>query len=334
MLKFINLILLIIILPFSQKVFSGENKLTEQAIHSPLSKESLLLASDQYGFLSIVVGERGHILYSYDAKSWVQADVDTKATLTNVFMFDDKVAWAVGHDAVILKTIDGAKTWQKVFSNKDEEAPLLDIYFKDALHGIAIGAYGLMLVTSDGGTHWQKRGLIISNHSDVEINKTRPESTGIYDLHLNAIIGDKQQRLYLAAEAGHIFRSDDGGITWEALPSPYRGSFFGLLSLSLDELIVYGLRGHLYRSSDAGFTWKQLETHSTEMLTDAVKLRNGDIVITGLGGTLLSSKDNGSTFSILNLNNRYSLSSIIETKEGELVIVGDMGIEVLSSKYF
>jgi len=47
------------------------------------------------------------------------------------------------------------------------------------------------------------------------------------DYHLNRIVG-VGNRLYIAAEGGQLYRSDDRGASWRVLPSPYEGSFFGL----------------------------------------------------------------------------------------------------------
>src|SRR5919198_461992 len=105
-------------------------------------------------------------------------------------------------------------------------------------------------------------------------------------------------RLYIAAEAGHLYRSDDAGATWTALPSPYEGSFFGVLPLNGDSLLAYGLRGHLFRSDDAGVTWRAIETHTEAMLNDAVRLTGGGIVIVGLSGAVLTSEDNGEHFTL------------------------------------
>ena len=295
---------------------------------TPLAKQSLLLASDRYDSLIVAIGERGHVLYSRDdGKTWIQAVVETKSTLTNIFMLDENTGWAVGHDAVILKTSDGAKTWGKVFSDINEEAPLLDVFFKDASNGIVIGAYSLMYVTSDGGLSWQKTELNLSSNNE---DQDSPEYTDVYDLHLNAIAHAGEKRFYIAAEAGHILRSDDEGKSWTVLPSPYRGSFFGVLPLSFNEVLAYGLRGHLYRSSDAGKAWEQIETASKEMLTEAAVLSNGDIIVVGLAGTLLLSKDNGRSFSIIDLHHRHSLSAVLETEDGSILLTGDAGVQLLT----
>ncbi len=312
-----------------QNVSSEQQLLSQQATLSPLAEQSLLLASDQYQSLSVVAGERGHILYSRNNKNWTQARVETKLTLTNVFIFDEKTAWAVGHDAVILKTSDGARTWKKIFSDLDEEAPLLDLFFKDELNGIAVGAYSLMYVTKDGGSSWHKKELNLIEKTNSNEDEESSEFTDSYDLHFNAIAYAGEKRFYIAAEAGHIFRSDDGGDNWLDLTLPYQGSFFGVLPLSYNSVLAYGLRGHLYHSLDAGKSWKKIETISKEMLTDAVVLSNGDIVVVGLGGTLLISKDNGKTFLNINLHHRHGLSAVLETDNGSLLLTGDAGIQLV-----
>ncbi len=334
MFKLSKFLFLFLFLCTTQKSISEEQGFSDQSTFSPLAEKSLLLQSDRYDSLIVVVGERGHILYSINNKDWTQALVETRLTLTNVFMLDEKTGWAVGHDAVILKTTDGAKTWKKIFSDIDEEAPLLDLFFKDALNGIAIGAYSLIYVTKDGGLSWQREELNLSDNNETNQDDDSSEYTDVYDLHLNDITYAGDKRFYIAAEAGHILRSDDGGISWIDLLSPYQGSFFGTLSLSFDEVLAYGLRGHLSRSSDAGSSWEQIETNCKEMLTDAIRLSNGDIVVIGLAGTLLLSQDNGESFSNINLHHRHGLSSILEKEEGSILLTGDAGIEILSKDKF
>ncbi len=302
----------------------------EQATISPWVKKSLLLASSQCGALSVVVGERGHILYSRDAKNWTQASVDSNTTLTGVFMLDDKTGWAVGHDAVILKTKDGAKTWHKIFSDIDKEAPLLDVFFSDALNGIVIGAYGLLYITPDGGESWQENELSIQQESNAPDDELDSGFTEFNDVHLNAIAHAGDDRFYIAAEAGQIFRSDNDGQFWLEMPSPYRGSFFGVLPLSYDEVLIYGLRGHLYRSADAGLSWIKIDTTTNQMLTDARVLNNGDIIVVGLAGTLLLSKDNGHSFTKVDLHHRHGLASVLEMSDSSILLTGDFGIQLLS----
>ena len=209
------------------------------ALPAPLAAHRLLLGGDHVEDTLMVVGQYGHVLVSRDGgHEWSQADVPTRVTLTDVFMLDATRAWAVGHDATILTTGDGGRSWQVQYEDPDFDAPLLSIWFRDADYGLAVGAYGLMLITEDGGTSWDEHPV---NDED--------------DFHLNDLVAADSGMLYMAAEAGVLYRSEDDGASWEEMPSPYEGSFFGILPLSGDSLLAYGLRGPLFRSEDQGDSW-------------------------------------------------------------------------------
>ena len=309
---------------------------SEYAVIAPLASQSLLLDGIAHNEKLVVVGERGHILISRLGKSWQQVNVPTRSTLTAVYFIDEKTGWVAGHDAVILRTTDGGNKWQRVYYAPEDEIPLLDIWFSDAEHGIAIGAYGLYLISSDGGKTWTqgKLNVIDEPPNDEEIaDETRIDDdddfVDSYDLHLNSITKSGSGKLYIVAEAGRIYRSDDNGETWKELPSPYIGSFFGILSLDNDSLLVFGLRGHLYRSDDAGMTWVEIDTHTKEMLTNGKRMKDGTIYITGLGGTLLISSDGGNNFATMNLGNRNGYTALINNVSNELITIGDNGVEKL-----
>ncbi|MEA3348034.1 MAG: sialidase, partial [Pseudomonadota bacterium] len=132
---------------------------------------------------------------------------------------------------------------------------------------------------------------------------------------------------YIAAEAGYLFRSDDGGHTWKELPSPYGGSFFGILPLDGEALLAYGLRGNIFRSADKGQSWVQITTGTTALLTDAARLPDGTIVITGMAGVVLFSSDTGKSFTLLQPN-RISLTSVVNTVSNTLVVAGERGPQI------
>jgi len=238
----------------------------DESIMADLAGHSMLLDGVSRDGLMTAVGERGHILISTDGEHWQQITVPTRATLTGVYFHDKMKGWVVGHDAVILRTTDGGKTWEKVYYDPEGQTPLFDIWFKDEKHGIAIGAYGLYLVSEDGGASWDVSEMNViadtSNNDTAEDPGDAEDSDDfldLYDLHLNSIAIADSGKLYIAAEAGKVYRSDDTGDSWVPLAPDYVGSFFGVLPVTGDTVLVFGLRGHLFRSEDAGNSWRKLK---------------------------------------------------------------------------
>ena len=285
----------------------------EPAIIMPLAVKSLLLDATTAGDTLVAVGERGHVLTSTDGgDSWRQSEVPTRSMLTAVTFHDDHLGWAVGHDSAILRTEDGGVTWRLVNWAPEEEAPFFDVWFADADNGIAVGAYGSFYRTVDGGESWDF------------------EPIGDADWHLHHIAQAEDGTLYMAAEAGVIYRSDDGGSTWSELPSPYEGSFFGVLPLGGDAALVYGLRGHLFRTEDRGENWTGIDTGTVAMLTSGARLADGTVVIAGLGGTVLTSNDDGRSFTLYQQKARRGISSVTDLGNGELLLTGEFGVRTTS----
>ncbi|MGZ5442664.1 MAG: WD40/YVTN/BNR-like repeat-containing protein [Thermoanaerobaculia bacterium] len=283
----------------------------ERSLAAPLASRSLLLDVARADGILVAVGERGHILVSTDAGvNWRQADTPTRSTLTGVHFHDRNLGWAVGHDAVILRTADGGQTWQRVHWAPQDETPFLDVWFADARKGFAIGAYGRCYVTEDGGGSWTEK----------------PVSEGD-DFHLNQIARAADGRTYIAAESGQVYRSDDDGESWKALDTGYAGSLFGVLPLEGDVVLLFGLRGHLLRSEDAGETWVELSTGTTAMLNSGLRLEDGSVVVAGLAGTLLVSRDGGRTFTVRQQASRAGIQSLIDAGGGQLIVVGEFGVK-------
>lgn len=92
--------------------------------------------------------------------------------------------------------------------------PFLDVYFWSSKEGIAVGAYGMAFQTIDGGNEW------------FEISSRLPNPNR---LHLNTITRVGERSLTIVGEMGLMLRSDDLGDTWVGQSAPYDGSLFGLL---------------------------------------------------------------------------------------------------------
>jgi photosystem II stability/assembly factor-like uncharacterized protein len=296
--------LALLTLTFTLSASAGES--SEPA---PLAVQSLLLDVARAGNRLVTVGDRGHVLLSDDeGRTWRQVVVPTRAMLTGVSFGDATHGWAVGHDGVILATIDGGNTWTRQDPGNDLETVFLDVHFLDSVRGFAVGAYGKCLTTSDAGKTWSS----LAPTAD--------------ELHYNQITAGPDGMLYLAGESGMLLASRDSGLVWSRLEVPYDGSLYGALCVNDRELFVHGLRGSVYFTADAGESWTRRETGVPVLIMAGLRMKSGVIVFAGTGGNFLISRDGGVTFAHWQPESyRGGVSALLETADDALLVVGENG---------
>lgn len=288
----------------------AESALMRPALKSERVTQSLLLDITAAGDRLVAVGERGHIIFRDLGKEWQQAKVPVISQLTSVHFPTAKVGFAVGHEAMILRSEDAGVSWQLVH-HQTEEAPLLDVYFTSAQTGFAVGGYGQLLTTKDSGKTWQS------------LSEQQPNPEGY---HNNAITQDLNGNLFIAGERGKFYRSTDLGNSWQKLQLNYDGSFFGLISTSAGQLITSGLRGNLFMSLNAGDSWQVIEHPGEQTLNTGLVLDNNQLLFLGQNGEYLTGP--AQALSLHTLPGRFSL--LAAARQGnEILAVGRGGVHQL-----
>ncbi len=313
--------------------------LEQPALQSAKAPHSVLLALTRAGERLVAVGERGIVLLSDDSgANWRQARVPASVSLTSVQFVDAEQGWAVGHLGVVLHSTDGGETWSKQLDGiqaaqlalaaarqggdarllkaaewlvaDGPDKPFLDLYFRDRRHGYVVGAYGLILRTTDAGASWQPWMGQVEN----------PEGLNLYGIRAQ---GDE---LFIAGERGLLLRSSDGGQSFQALESPYQGSFFGLLSSQDGGLLAYGLRGNAWWSGDRGDSWRQLDTGLESALAAGLELADGRLLLASQSGELLLSGDAGRHFDHSRTRDGATVAAVEQAADGSLTSVGLGGL--------
>lgn len=296
----------------AEQTFAVPAALDRPALHTPKARNVALLAITHAGTRLVTSGERGTILYSDDqGQTWQQADTPTNASLVALRFVDDKHGWAVGHMGLVLHTEDAGKTWSKQLDgikaaqlalesaqkSGDEkkiaqaqalvadgpDKPFFDLCFLNDKTGFIVGAYNLAFRTDDGGKTWQDWSAHIDN----------PKGFHLYAM------SKAGSSFYIVGEQGLVLRSDDGGQSFKPQPSPYKGTWFGLTSLSNDGLLLYGLRGNAFLSRDQGKTWKQIDTGMPVSISAAIELNDKRLVLVNQAGQVLMSQANSTDFTAL-----------------------------------
>jgi photosystem II stability/assembly factor-like uncharacterized protein len=278
-------------------------------LRSTTMQRLLLVDAQRLGNRIVAVGDRGYIVYSDDGGvSWKRAKSPAAPLLTSIDFLDAQAGLAVGHDAVILKTVDAGETWTQQFAAPAEQRPLLDVNYLTSQRAIAVGAYAAYYETNDGGKSWNTRKITEE------------------DKHFNAILALGEGRLLILGEAGTILASDDNGLAWKAVASPYKGSLFGGLTARDGAVVAFGMRGRIYRSTDKGRTWKQVDNPSLATLMGGEAMPDGTLVIAGNAGTVLVSRDNGQSFQPLESGSTKAYAKALLGAPNTLLLMGEAGV--------
>lgn len=265
------------------------------AVKAP--QRAVLLAAARAGERLVAVGERGIIALSDDrGTSWRQAPCPVSVSLTMVRFADATHGVAVGHGGTVLTTADAGASWTLRLDGRraaelalaaattpqaqqdaerlrsdGPDKPFLDVLMWDARRLLAVGAYGLAFHSADGGLTWQPWMARLPNPKALHWYVARRA-------------GDA---LLLAGEQGLLARSDDGGQSFRALASPYKGSWFAGELQADGRMLLAGLRGNIWRSGDSGGDWIQIASPVPATITALVTDTDGSQLLASQAGVVL-----------------------------------------------
>lgn len=318
----------------------------EPALPSTLAAYSPLVAAARAGDRVVAVGPRGHIVYSDDGgTSWTQAAVPVSVDLAAVNFAGPTSGWAVGHDGVVLATHDGGTTWTKRLAGKqcDEIAlrhyadrasatpegaralvrartqsaqahaqPFLDVLFENETAGFVVGAFNTIFRTEDGGATWVP---------------WMDRSANPQELHFYAVRG-RRGRVFLAGEQGMVWRLKDDAKRFVPVPTPYKGTLFGLVVAEGGTVLAFGMRGAVYRSND-GASWQRVPLQTSVGITAGAALDNGPMALVDQAGILHLSQDDGRTFAAVTPDRPVPCYGVAAGRAGTLVLAGASGVRAV-----
>jgi photosystem II stability/assembly factor-like uncharacterized protein len=302
------------------------------AVKAP--QRAVLLAAALARSRIVAVGERGIVALSDDrGATWRQAPSPVSVTLTMVRFADERNGVAVGHGGTVLTTDDAGTTWRlrldgrrlaelaKAAATTPEaqqdaerlvtdgpDKPFLDVLQWDAKRLLAVGAYGLAFYSDDGGERWAPWMDRLPN----------PKALHWY------VARHAGNTLLLAGEQGLLARSDDGGQTFQALNSPYKGSWFaGELSAN-GQAVLAGLRGNVWRSTDGGMQWVQLASPVPATITAMTVAPDGGLLLASQAGVVLRLQ--GDALAPLKAPPVPMPSALLALQGGPLLTLGVAGV--------
>lgn len=231
-----------------------------------LDSQTILVSGSETAVFSPI------ILRSEDAgESWGFIDLPTKWKVNDLFVLSKTSIWAAGHDASVMHSSDGGRTWQAVPSGF--EGPYIEflaVHFSDELNGWVVGRgyqqrefdsyIAFAAKTADGGESW----------AQVDIPKVKFEDFQAADSlisSLNAVYFDNPSEGWLfggliGGNEGVILRTTDGGESFRQVDIGEVSNIMDFVRMDDGTLLAAGARGTLLRSNDDGENWQQVQSET------------------------------------------------------------------------
>ena len=220
---------------------------------------SVKAVSQEVGWICV---ENGTVYRTTNGgRNWLQTS--RVATTEGFFCIDalDATTAVIGVGARIYRTTNGGQSWQAVYTATGPRAFWNGIHLFDAQNGIAMsdppnaGGPFLIVKTTDGGTTWTP----IANPPTPRMNEVGFGNCFYFYDNSNGWFGTNSSAQGVIA--GRVFRTTDGGNTWNGFES---GNNLFVLAVRFISPMV-GIRTSanappiLTRSTDGGQTWSPVE---------------------------------------------------------------------------
>jgi photosystem II stability/assembly factor-like uncharacterized protein len=131
---------------------------------------------------------------------WQPVDIHTKSNPLDLAFTDSRHGFLVGSNRLILETNDGGVSWQEraLELPEEENFRLISVDFSGD-EGWIVGQPGLLLHSTDGGQNWSRLFLDTKLPGEPYL-----------------VTAQGRSRAELATNVGAVYRTNDGGNTWQA----------------------------------------------------------------------------------------------------------------------
>jgi len=270
------------------------------AAKSPLASRTLVNGLAQAGDRLVAVGQRGHVLLSDDqGQSWLQASVPSSSDLVAVAFPTPQQGWAVGHDGVVLRSTDAGANWTRVLDGQQAGTLLLE--------------------------HYRDRDPALRQEAK------RFAAQGAENPFLD-IAFENGSTGYLVGAFGLIFRTTDGGASWQPLlhaaDNPKALHLYAVRPVG-GEVYVAGEQGLLLKLDRTNDRFRPLELPYKGTLFGVTGTPRA-LLVHGLRGTLLRSTDAGRSWRTVPTGLQVGLTASHTDAQGRIVVASQAGHVLLS----
>ncbi|MEC8892822.1 MAG: YCF48-related protein [Candidatus Poribacteria bacterium] len=279
--------------------------------------------------------------------------------LQDVHCINQKQAWLVGRNGLILHTMDGGKKWIKKEIKTENPVDFLRVYFRGNNLGFITGTSlarregAILFITQDGGSTWESINpgvrsyltgiwmidnqvgfMVGANNAYLQTTdggktwkgKAERVAAGETRQNLWAISFSSPTKGWIVGSYGSIQHTVDGGQNWEDQDSGVSNNLKAIAFVNEKTGWIAGQEGVILHTNDGGITWTKQKTNSYNNLNDIIFVNEDTGWVTGDFGTILHTTDGGQTWDLQNTGNTTTLLAIGAAGEDHCLAVGEWGL--------
>ncbi len=275
--------IILILCFFSIKLTNGQNQWVSQVSGTSSFLKSVFFVSADTGYVAV---EAGSILKTVNGgTNWVHVGNGPEKCL---FFLTSKKGFGT-YDNYIISTVNGGVNWNSCYTNPNI-SDIVSLNFPDKKHGYA-AAWGqdidnYVIKTNNGGTSWDTIYKYSGNFANFESIFFTDSMTGYVATENGNILKttncgsswtitpiDLVNTVAIAsiyfptADTGYaatdiqVYKTTDGGSTWNGLPQYFSPSLYSIFFTDTKHGCVGGGNGYnsmtLYQTNNGGNTWHQ-----------------------------------------------------------------------------
>lgn len=251
---------------------------------------------------------------------WQVVPLNTKANPLDVAFTDREHGFLVGSNRLIMETNDGGASWEErsLSLPEEENFRLISIDFKGK-EGWIVGQPGLLLRSTDNGSNWNRLFL------DTKLPG---------DPYLVTALGANSAEL--ATTVGAIYRTQDGGKSWQALVGDAAGAVRDLRRSADGHYVSVSSLGNFFATWEPGQpAWQVHQRVSSQRLQAMGFQPDGNLWMLARGAQLRFNNDPSNVESwgpaIIPITNGYGYLDLARDPKGGLWTGGGSGT-LLSSE--
>ncbi len=282
---------------------------------------SVFFINEWIGFLT---DENGSVKKTTDGgTNWTSQQLNV-GILRDIYFTTSNTGYCVGIFSTmyedygkIFKTENCGESWIEI---ETISKGLNAIRFVNDNIGFSVGDRGLIVTTQDGGLNWNEQNLCDS---------CRFTSVAFMDSSLALVAGYKPYWFGSIPRHGVIYKSVDGGISWNQVTIPYAGPLTSITTITDSSLYTVGHDGTLLYSYDLGDSWESVSNNVVggDMWLYGINfLDTLTGIIVGQAGTVLKTTDGGENWSLLETNYSGSIREFCFIDANTLIANTDYGI--------